>query len=128
VDTHCSVVPDQNGNDAPVIFMPLNVTVTAGKADETRQIISEDINQVALNGVTQEQLDKVVKYLCKVNAEDQQDNTYWMSMMKYYDKFGIDFDTDYVKTLQGFTTEDIRHFVATYIAPAKVLNLTMTPE
>ena len=128
VDTHCSVVPDQNGNDAPVIFMPLNVTVTAGKADETRQIISEDINQVALNGVTQEQLDKVVKYLCKVNAEDQQDNTYWMSMMKYYDKFGIDFDTDYVKTLQGFTTEEIRHFVATYIAPAKVLNLTMTPE
>ncbi|MBQ9556154.1 MAG: insulinase family protein [Muribaculaceae bacterium] len=128
VDTHCSVVPDQNGDDAPVIFMPLNVTVTAGKADETRQIITDDVNDVAVHGVTAEQLDKVVKYLCKVNAEDRQDNTYWMSMMKYYDKFGIDFDTDYVKTLQSFTPDDIRRFVATYIAPATILNLTMTPE
>ena len=128
VDTHCSVVPDQNGDDAPVIFMPLNVTVTAGKADETRQIITNDVNDVARNGVTQDQLDKVVKYLCKVNDEDQQDNTYWMSMLKYYDKYGIDFDTDYVKTLQSFTPEDIRQFVTTYIAPATILNLTMTPE
>jgi len=125
VDTHCSVVPDLNGDDAPVIFMPLNVTVTAGKADETRQLITDDVNDVATNGITQEQLDKVVKYLIKVNVEDQEDNTYWMSMMKYYNKFGIDFHTDYIKTLQGFTPEDIRQFVATYIAPATILNLTM---
>jgi len=128
VDTHCSVVADQNGDDAPVIFMPLNVTVTAGKADETRQLINQDVQDVAHKGITQQQLDKVTAYLRKVNAEDVTDNTYWMSMMKYYDKFGIDFHNDYINILNSITPADVQQFVATYILPATVLNLTMTPQ
>jgi len=128
VDTHCSVVADQNGDDAPVIFMPLNVTVTAGKADETRQLISNDVHEVAQHGITQQQLDKVTAYLRKVNAEDVMDNTYWMSMMKYYNKFGIDFHSDYLNILDSITPAEVQQFVATYIEPATVLNLTMTPQ
>jgi len=127
VDTHCSVVNSLNGNDAPVIFMPLNVTVTAGKADETRDIILSDINDVAQRGITADQLDKVKKYLRKVHSEDLQDNTYWMSMMKTYESDHLDFHTDYLNTLDAITPADIQAFVQRYIAAAARLSLTMQP-
>ena len=127
VDTHCSIATDQNGSDAPVIFMPLNVTVTAGKADETRQVIEQAIADVAAHGVTAEQLNKVKKYLRKVHAEDLDDNTYWMDMMRKYVKFGLNMDKDYTATLDAITTDDIRHFVRQYIATENRLTLTMTP-
>jgi len=69
VDTHCSVVPDLNGSDQPVIFMPLNVTVTAGKGAETHRIIADDIADVAANGITTERLDKVKKSCAKSTAK-----------------------------------------------------------
>ncbi len=128
VDTHCSVVTDQNGQDAPVIFMPLNVTVQAGTAAATRDIIEKGIATVARDGITIEQLDKVKKYLRKVHGEDITDNSYWMSMMNNYVKHGVDFNADYLTTLEGITPDDIREFVAKYIASGHVLTLTMTSE
>ncbi len=128
VDTHCSVVTDQNGDDAPVIFMPLNVTVQAGTAPATREIIESTIAAVACDGITVEQLDKIKKYLRKVHGEDITDNSYWMSMMNNTVKHGVNFHSDYLGTLDNITTEDIREFVATYIANGRQLTLTMESE
>ena len=128
VDTHCSVVDDQNGDDAPVIFMPLNVTVTAGKAAATRDIIDAAIKRIGQDGPTQEQLDSVKKYLRKVYAEDRDDNTYWMAMMKNWVKRGQDYDTDYLTTLDAITPADIAAFVRDHVDTGNRLILTMTPK
>ncbi len=128
VDTHCSVVTDQNGDDGPVIFMPLNVTVQAGTAAATRDIIEATIASVARDGVTAEALDKVKKYLIKVHNEDITDNTYWMAMINNFVKHDMDFNATYVDTINAITPADITDFVARYIVSGRVLTLTMTPE
>lgn len=128
VDTHCSIVTDHNGNDAPIIYFPLNVTLKAGTAEECRQIIEQTIAQVASDGISTEQLDKVKQYLRKVHDEDVVDNSYWMAMMKAYAKFEIDFNADYMTTLNSITTDDIRTFVDLHMARNPRLNLTMTAQ
>ena len=127
VQTHASVVADNNGDDAPVIYFPLNVTLTAGTAGETRTLVRQAITDVAANGVSTEQLDKVKKYLRKVYGEDIEDNTYWMAMMKNQAKYGLDFHNTYLETLDSITTADIRDFVSRYIAGGHRLELQMTP-
>ena len=128
VDTHCSVTANNNGNDAPVIFMPLNVTVTAGKAAETRQVIEQAMSAVVQNGITAEQLNKAKQYLRKVHLEDVEDNTYWMSMMRLYTQHGIDFDQDFISTLDAISTDDVRQFVRDHIDTGNRLILTMTAQ
>lgn len=128
VDTHCSISTNYNGQDPPVIFMPLNVTVTAGKAQETRQVIAQAVDNVVKNGITTQQLDKAKQYLRKVHGEALQDNTYWMDIMRRYTKHGIDFHHDYLNTLEAITPSDVRNFVATHIVTGNRLILTMTPQ
>ncbi len=128
VDTHCSIVADLNGQDTPVIFMPLNVTITAGKAAECRNLISATMASVAKNGITQAQLDKVKRYLKKVFGEDVKENSYWQVMIKNYLKYGIDFNQDYLSILDSITTTDVRDFVKQYITGGHHLELTMTAE
>ena len=128
VDSHCSLVTDINGNDAPVIFFPLNVTVTAGNAPATRQLIRAEIDNVAQNGVTPDELNSVKQYLRKVHNEDIEDNSYWMVQMNNTVKRGLNFDKDYLATLEAITPEDIRLFVTDVILPGSRLELQMTPR
>ena len=128
VDTHCSITTDYNGNDQPVIFMPLNVTVTAGKAQDTRQVVEQAMAAVVEHGITSQQLDKAKEYLRKVHDESLNDNTYWMDIMRRYTKFGINFDRDYLVTLDAITTHEVQQFVADHIGTGGRLRLTMTAE
>lgn len=128
VDTHCSVVTDQNGDDGPVTFMPLNVTVTAGKGAEARDIIEQTIKDVAAQGITTEQLDKVKKYYRKVYNEDVEDNTYWMAMMRNWVKNGVNLDSGYLELLDSITVADVQDFVARYINTSNRLILLMEAE
>ena len=128
VDTHCSVVTDQNGDDGPVTFMPLNVTVTAGKGAEARDFIEQAIKNVAARGITTEQLDKVIKYYRKVYNEDIEDNTYWMAMMRNWVKNGVNLDNGYLELLDSITVADVQDFVARYINTGNRLILLMEAE
>lgn len=128
VDTHCSVTADNNGQDGPVIFMPLNVTVTAGKAADTRQVIEQVMSDVVAGNVSPEQLEKAKQYLRKVHNEDVEDNTYWMDMMRRYTKFGINLDRDYIAVLDQITTRDVVDFVRNHIDTGNRLTLVMTAE
>lgn len=128
VDTHCSIATDINGNDAPAIFMPLNVTVTAGRADDTRQVIEQVMEQVKAHGITAQQLDKAKQYMRKVHHESLSDNTYWMDVMRRYTKHGINIDANYLSQLDAITADDVRQFVVDYIGTAGRLRLTMTAQ
>ncbi len=128
VDTHCSVVTDQNGDDGPVTFMPLNVTVNAGKGAEARDIIEQTIKDVATRGITTGQLDKVKKYYRKVYNEDIEDNTYWMAMMRNWVKNSVNLHNGYLQLLDSITTADVQDFVARYINTGNRLILLMEAE
>lgn len=126
VDTHCSVTPDNNGQDAPVIFMPLNVTVTAGKAEDTHRLIEQLMTDVVTNGVSDDQFNRAKQYLRKVYEEDKEDNTYWMDVMRRFTKHGVNLNDNYINTLNNVTSDDVRLFVKQYIDTGNRLTLLMT--
>ena len=128
VDSHCSVVVGQNGQDEPVVFMPLNVTVTAGKAQETCRLIENMMAGVAQLGVDDEQLNKVKQYLVKVHGEDIKDNSYWMVILKNYAKYGMDFNNDYLAVLNGIVKSDVQQFIERLLNNGRQLKLVMTAE
>ena len=128
VDTHCSVTPDLNGQDAPCIFMPMNVTVTAGKAQATREVVEQIMADALRDGISDPLLASAKQYLRKVRLESLDDNTFWMDMMRRYDKYGIDLQADYLSTLDSLTNDDIRRFIADHIATGNRLTLTMTGD
>lgn len=127
VDTHMSLVDNHNGDDAPVIYFPLNVTVTAGCGEATRDIVRGAVQAVARDGVTAAQLDKVKQYLKKVHTEDVTDNSYWMVMLKHFATRGQDFHHDYLTTIDAITPAHIQQFVREHIAGGPHLELLMTP-
>ena len=58
----------------------------------------------------------------------KEDNTYWMSMMRLYTQHGIDFDQDFISTLDAISTDDVRQFVRDHIDTGNRLILTMTAQ
>ena len=128
VDSHCSISPDMNGQDAPAIFFPLNVTVTAGKAEATRQLVQQIMQDVATKGIADADLADVKSYLSKVYGENLQDNSYWMVMMKNYAKWSIDFHNHYLSALSSISKQDVQQFVAQLLNQHNCLQLVMTAE
>ncbi len=128
IDTRANFVPDMNGQDAPVLYMPLNVTLTVGKAGETRQVIENTLKDIAANGVSDEQLNKVKKYYTKVHGENLDDNSYWLSMLNQHAKYGLDFHTGYLDLLNSVTSADVQQFIANLLANGRRLTLQMDPK
>ncbi len=125
VNTRCSIVPDLNGQDAPVVFFPFNVTVTAGKALENNALVKQLMADAASGKITQAQLDKVKKYYAKVYGEDVKENSYWMVIMRNFNKYGLDFETQYLATLNSITVGDIQQFLSMLLHQGHTLELVM---
>ena len=112
------------GHFALEMLQPLHLEVAAR---ECRDLINGVMNDVAQHGLPEDRLATVKQYLKKVHAEDVADNSYWMVMLKNLDKFGINFDRNYLETLDAITVADIQRFVQQLLAGSR-LELQMTPE
>ena len=51
-----------------------------------------------------------------------------MDVMRRYVKFGIDFDHDYIATLDALQTTDVQNFVRQYLDTGNRLTLVMTAQ
>jgi zinc protease len=127
INTHCSVVSDINGIDGPLFLLPVYVKVPDGNEDEAAQVIDDILADIATNGVTDEELEKVRKSSLRDAAEAVSQNSYWLSVMRLYDRNGIDYADDFVPTVEALTPADIRDFAAKTVLPADLMRITMTP-
>ncbi len=85
--------------------------VKPAKADSALLLMRKGITDIAANGVTAEELSKVVENKVKKFAEAEKDNNYWEGLIKSYVNWGKDERTNYVETYKSVTSDDIRNFV-----------------
>lgn len=116
-----------NGNDPSEFMMPTYIKTDPTHADETSATIGATIADMAKE-ITPAEFDKVKESMLRDAADNRGDNAYWLSVMKGYDRYGIDYDKDYEAELATLTPESLREFVQTYVEPAITVDLLMTPE
>ena len=85
--------------------------VKPAKADSAMMLMRKGITDIAANGVTAEELSKVVENKVKKFAEYEKDNNHWEGLIKAYVLWNKDNRTEYVDTYKKLTSADIQNFV-----------------
>ncbi len=85
--------------------------VKPAQLDSALLLMKQGIDDIAKNGVTADELEKVLAFELKDNADNQKKNGYWMNLITEKVIWNKDLRTNYEATLKSITSKDIQDFV-----------------
>ena len=91
-------------------IMQIYCPVKPAKADSALLLIREGIQQIAANGVTDEELGKVKEFELKEYADNQKKNNYWQGLIMQKVIWGVDRRTGREAAINGVTSEKVQAF------------------
>lgn len=100
------------------------------RATELKEIIYKELQQIALSGPSQVNLEKSVNNLLKTREEALQHNNYWANIIRTYYLTGIDnnISKNFSDILNKLTVKDMKKLVKKYLAKADLLEMVFVPE
>jgi len=100
------------------------------KAQHLKSIVYSEIEKIAQNGPTAEDLDKVVKNLLKNREQAKLHNSYWMGALNTYYTYGYNpaSDANYETILKKMTIPQVQNFVKTLISKADLVDIVFKPK
>lgn len=95
------------------------------KAAKLKGILYNEIEKIAQNGPTAEDLDKAVKNLLKNREQSKLHNSYWMQALNTYYTFGYNPSTpeNFETILEKMTIPQVQKFVKDFLAKADVVDI-----
>ena len=85
--------------------------VKPAQLDSALLLMKQGIEDIAKNGVTADELEKVLAFELKDYADNQKKNGYWMNLITEKVVWNKDLRTNYEATLKSITSKDIQDFV-----------------
>ena len=73
-------------------------------------------------------LTKVKTYMLKQADDDAKKNGHWMNIITTWKDYGLDFQTDYKKTVEALTVEAMQQFTRQLLAAGNQIECIMMPE
>lgn len=100
------------------------------KADYLKSIIFREIEKIAENGPTGEDLDKVVKNLKKNREQAKEHNSYWMNTIYNYYYHGINGNApeNFDDIVDNVTVQDIREFTSKFMNDPDIVDVVFVPK
>lgn len=100
------------------------------KATELKPLLYKEVDHIIQEGITQEELDKVVKNTLKETEQNKAHNSYWMSMLTTYYKTGVNMDDpkNYENILSEMTVKDVQKFAKKFFKKANVVDIIFAPK
>lgn len=100
------------------------------KAAELKPLLYAEVDKIIKDGVTTEELDKVVKNALKESEQSKNHNGYWMSVLTSYYQMGIDLNDpkNYEEIMKSLTPKDVQDFTKRFFKNADVLDLILAPD
>ena len=100
------------------------------KAQHLKSIVYQEIEKIAQNGPTAEDLDKAVKNLLKNREQSKLHNNYWMQALNTYYTYSYNptLAENYENILQKMTVADVQQFVKSLTSKADVVDLIFKPK
>lgn len=103
--------------------------VKPASKDEALRLVRLDIDKIAAEGVTAEELDKVKKYELKAYNDRQRENSYWEGLIGSKVNWNKDRQKDYEQTIQSLSSKDIQNFVKkVMLKQNNCITVSMLPE
>ncbi len=99
------------------------------KFEHLNGIINAQLDKMAKEGPTAEQMQKIKEYMLKKYADNQKENSYWMNNLKEKLYTGVDMTQDYEALVNGLTAQDVAQFAKALLDQGNKLTVVMTvPE
>ncbi len=97
-------------------------------ADQARGALLPEIEKIATEGATEEELGKIKEYMLKERADALKQNGSWMNWMTSREMMGVDMTTGYEEIVTNLTSEDVKAMAAKILADNNILKLIMDPK
>lgn len=99
------------------------------KAATLKPLLYKEIEDIKKNGVTEEELSKIVKNMLKESEQGKAHNAYWMNLLNYYYKTGINQNDpkNFEDIVSSLTPKDIQKFTKKMFKKANVIDITFAP-
>jgi zinc protease len=100
------------------------------KAQSMKAILYREIDKIAANGPTTEDLAKAVKNLQKNREQSKLHNSYWLGALNTYYFYAINPDDpkNFENILQSVTPAKVQEFVKTFLSKADVVDIIFKPK
>ena len=85
--------------------------VKPAKMDSALMLVRLDIDNIARDGVTEDELNQVKLFELKEFADRQRENSYWQGEITALINWGKEPSADYEAVLKNLSSDDIRNFV-----------------
>lgn len=95
--------------------------------EEVLELVVLDVEKISREGVTAEELSKFKEFQFKEYADDQKLNGYWLSHIVEYNVDGYDTYTDFYKTLESLSSDDIKAMAAKILEDGNILKFLLNP-
>ena len=100
------------------------------KAEYLKSIIYHEINKIADNGPSAEDLDKAIKNLQKDREQSKSHNAYWLNALTTYYDYGYNpaSPENFEKILSEMTAAQVQEFAKSLVAKSDVIDVLFTPK
>ena len=105
--------------------MTVSFRCDPNKYDELLPVIDQQLQRMAEDGPTEEQLEKVKEYARKNYSCAVLTNGWWEYVRYHELREGIDFNKDYLQKVDSLTTDSIRDFCRQLTAAGNRIQVTM---
>ncbi len=96
--------------------------------DSVLILIREAIEDIAVNGVTEEELGKVKAFEEKNYADNQKNNGYWLGLIMQKTTWNKNLQKGYIEAIRSVSSDDIRKFARkTLLKQGNCVTVTMLP-
>ena len=100
------------------------------KAQHLKSIIYGEIDKIAANGPTAEDLDKAVKNLQKNREQSKLHNSYWLQALTGFYTYNVNIAApeNYETILEKMTIPQVQKFVKSFTSKADVVDVIFKPK
>ena len=115
------------GSKQPKAMLQAYCPMNPDKAELAVRLLHEGIQNMQKK-VDADQLQKVKDYMLKQADIEAKRNNYWINTISTYKEYGLDFYTDYKKTVEALTVDSVRDFLNNFLKAGNHIEVIMTPE
>ncbi len=108
--------------------MSIQFDTDPDKVDELSVMVLDELNKLAEGGIPEEYFQKAKLNFLKGIPEMRISNSYWMSMLEMYYRYGLDQDSTREAVIEGITPEKVQSFINGLLSQGNRIKLIMNPE
>jgi zinc protease len=99
------------------------------RVDSLKKIVYSEIEKLATEGPSKENLDKAIRNMLKTREEARLHNNYWSNALYlyYYSGLNVNDPKNYEQILNKLTIKDIKKLAARFFGKADVADIVFRP-